>query len=258
MDRLTAGAGVADLVRHYWIPRWDLPDGQTKRQVVLGYPACNLVVEPGAITLSGPTSRVSHRDLAGSGWAVGALLLPAAGPAVLALIDDWDGASADRRVAALVDRECRIGGAAHPRWTGLRAAVTQAMAADDLPGATAALERFLLPLRAALAPDAVLANRMQQVVESSAARRVDELARALAVSSRSLQRLARTYVGLSPSAMIRRRRLQDAADEVRRDPNADLATVAVQHGYADHAHLTREFRDVLGFTPSQYRTHSRG
>ena len=116
----------------------------------------------------------------------------------------------------------------------------------------------MLPLRAALAPDAVLANRMQQVVESSAARRVDELARALAVSSRSLQRLARTYVGLSLDSMIRRRRLQDAADEVRRDPNADLATVAVQHGYADHAHLTREFPDVLGFTPSQYRTHSRG
>jgi AraC-like DNA-binding protein len=29
--------------------------------------------------------------------------------------------------------------------------------------------------------------------------------------------------------------------------------VAADLGYADHAHLTRDFRTVLGFTPSAYR-----
>ncbi|MFP3836215.1 helix-turn-helix domain-containing protein, partial [Chryseobacterium sp. SIMBA_028] len=64
---------------------------------------------------------------------------------------------------------------------------------------------------------------------------------------------AKKYVGLSPSALIRRRRLQDAAERARSNPTADLAAIAVELGYADHAHLTNDFRKYLGFTPSGYR-----
>jgi AraC-like DNA-binding protein len=255
MTRLPPGDDVADVVRHYWIPQWDLPPGQTKRQVVLGYPACNLVVEPGVVALSGPSTRVTHRDLTGRSWAVGALLRPAGGAALLAsglafgpLAGLASGlADGPLSVAAMVDREIPV------QADDLRAAVTDGMARADVPGAVAALEEFLRGLRGSVTADGLLANRMQELVEGPAVRRIDELATELAVSARTLQRLARTFVGLTPSAMIRRRRLQDAADVVRRNPGADLATVAVEHGYADHAHLTREFRDVLGFTPSQYR-----
>lgn len=246
MTRLPPGENATELVRHYWIPQWDLPAGYTKRQVVLGYPACNLVVQPDVITLAGPTTRVSHRDLAGQGWAVGALLRPAAGPVLLAA-GIVRGASA---VVDLMNRELPVD------VPGLHACVTDAMSREDLTGAAMAVEEFLRGLRDAVTDDGRLANRLQDLVEGSPVNRIDELAGALAVSPRTLQRLARTFVGLTPSAMIRRRRLQDAADVVRRDPTADLATVAAEHGYADHAHLTREFRDVLGFTPSQYRTES--
>ena len=40
---------------------------------------------------------------------------------------------------------------------------------------------------------------------------------------------------------------------MRNDPAVDLAALAAEIGYADHAHLTRDFRAVLGFTPSSYR-----
>ncbi len=53
--------------------------------------------------------------------------------------------------------------------------------------------------------------------------------------------------------MIRRRRLQEAAERLRTNPDADLATVAAEFGYADQAHLSRDFRAVLGLTPSSYR-----
>lgn len=253
MTRLPASDAAADLVRHYWIPQWDLPAGRIERQVVLGYPMCNVVVEADAITVSGPTTRVSHRDLAGRSWAVGALLRPATGPALLTMLGRAGG-PVPAGVAGLVDREWRITGDGPGRaWAGLRTAVTDAMAAGDLGAAADAAQRFLLPLRAELTPEALLANRLQDLVETLPAHRVEELARELALSPRSVQRLTRKYLGLTPGAVIRRRRLQDAADEVRRDPAADLAAVALAHGYADHAHLTREFRDVLGFAPSQYR-----
>ncbi len=68
-----------------------------------------------------------------------------------------------------------------------------------------------------------------------------------------LQRLAQRYVGLPPAAMIRRRRLQEAAQRLRAEPETSLAALAAELGYTDHAHLANEFRAVLGFTPSAYR-----
>ena len=35
--------------------------------------------------------------------------------------------------------------------------------------------------------------------------------------------------------------------------SADLAAIAAELGYADHAHLTNDFQRYLGFTPSTYR-----
>lgn len=59
----------------------------------------------------------------------------------------------------------------------------------------------------------------------------------------------------SPAALIRRRRLQEAADRVRSDPAADLAQkIAAELGYADQAHLANDFQRFLGFTPSSYRS----
>ena len=72
------------------------------------------------------------------------------------------------------------------------------------------------------------------------------------------ERVAGTHTGFTPAALIRRRRLQDAADRLRHDPGANLAGLAHELGYADHAHLTRDFRTVLGFTPTTYRLGDSG
>lgn len=53
--------------------------------------------------------------------------------------------------------------------------------------------------------------------------------------------------------MIRRYRLQEAAQRLRDDPAVTIAQVAADLGYADHAHLTTDFRTVLGLTPNRYR-----
>src|SRR5215475_422049 len=79
-DRLPAPDAVARLVRWFWIPEWRIQPGRTSRQHVIAFPACNLVVEPDAVGLAGPATRASYRDLTGTGWAVGALLRPAAVP----------------------------------------------------------------------------------------------------------------------------------------------------------------------------------
>ena len=104
----------------------------------------------------------------------------------------------------------------------------------------------------------LLANELVRLAESDRdVLTTADLAARLAVSERTLQRLARRYVGLSPSAVIRRRRLQESAERLRgvapEDERATIAEIAAELGYADHAHLTRDFRAVVGWTPRTYR-----
>ena len=79
--RILPAPELADRVRWFWIPEWSLAPGRVSRQEILPFPALNLVVQPDGVTLSGPATRRSYRDLSGRGWAVGMLLRPAAVPA---------------------------------------------------------------------------------------------------------------------------------------------------------------------------------
>lgn len=241
--RLPPTDAARELVVWFWVPEWDVEPGRSSRQEVVGYPALNLVVEPDAVSLSGATTRSSHRDLRGTSWAVGAMLRPAA---VAALVDD---------PSSLVDGERILD---EPE---LRAAVVAAMSSGE-GHRERAVDAFSawIAARVGEAGDVALqANALVDVLlGESAATSPEEAATRLSVSVRTLQRLAHRYVGLSPAAMIRRRRLQDAAERLRVDPGADLAALAAELGYADHAHLTRDFRSVLGIAPRTYRADAAG
>ncbi len=59
-------------------------------------------------------------------------------------------------------------------------------------------------------------------------------------------------LGLTPRWLVQRRRLHEAADRLRRG-ETDLAGLAAYLGYADQAHLSREFKAVTGSTPASFR-----
>lgn len=241
LRRLPAPGEVAEFVRWFWIPEWDIASGRISRQQLIPYPACNLVVQPEHVTLSGPATRVAYRDLAGRGWAVGALLRPAAVPSLT--IDPTE----------LRDREQVVDAAE------LHRPVVAAMAlADPEARHLAAVAAFTGWLAAHLPTPTDrdrLANALMEVIEGDPeVQTIVDAAARLGVSPRTLQRLALRYVGLPPAELIRRRRLQEAAARVRDDPTISLAHLAAELGYADQGHLTREFRDRLGFTPSAYRS----
>jgi AraC-like DNA-binding protein len=136
----------------------------------------------------------------------------------------------------------------------IRTGVAAAMDRGLIREAADALGRLLSARVGAPTPEMLLANDMaRMLMTDSSIVRVEDAAARLAVSVRTMQRLAHRSVGLPPAAMIRRRRLQEAAQRVREHPDVSLATIAAELGYADHAHLANDFRTVLGFTPSQYR-----
>jgi AraC-like DNA-binding protein len=244
--RLPAPEPVRDLVGWFWVPEWELEPGRTSRQHVVAHPASNLVVESrdgGFVGLAGPTTRRSHQDLCGTGWAVGALLRPAALAAFTA------------EPAQLRDAYPRLDA---PELVDAVRAAMVSTATDRLERATGALASWLVDRVGTVEEEALVANELVALVEGDpAVLRLEDVAERLHRSPRTVQRLARRYVGMSPAAMIRRRRLQEAAERVRTDPGADLAAIAADLGYADHAHLCRDFRTVLGMAPSEYRRTAR-
>ena len=72
------------------------------------------------------------------------------------------------------------------------------------------------------------------------------------IGLRSLQRLVREQLGLTPKWLIRRYRMQEAAAALADADAPALADLAASLGFADQAHLSREFRAVIGETPRRY------
>ncbi|WP_051340518.1 helix-turn-helix domain-containing protein [Azospirillum halopraeferens] len=76
-------------------------------------------------------------------------------------------------------------------------------------------------------------------------------ARSLGVSPRSLQRLFRTHGLPAPEFWLLLARARRAAARIL--PEASLADVAAAAGYADQAHMTRDFRRWFGLPPAALR-----
>ncbi len=63
----------------------------------------------------------------------------------------------------------------------------------------------------------------------------------------------REAVGLSPKAYGRLRRFGRVLDRLNAGGSPSLAEIAVAEGYADQAHMSREFREHAGLSPARYR-----
>lgn len=248
LDRLAPGAAVASLARHHWIARWSIPPGEVREQRVLEYPSGNLVLAPEGPLLAGPARGRSTVRLEAAGWVAGVLLQPAAmlrlgGAPVERFVGARHPIEMDADVLVTVARE--LDAAARPP-----AALDPASARRAIEAVEAWLARFVDPDD----DEGRLLGEVVALVESeSALTRVGDLAERVGLGERALQRLVRRRLGLTPKWLLRRRRLQDAADRLHRGQPVDLAALAVALGYADQAHFTRDFTEVTGVSPATYR-----
>jgi AraC-like DNA-binding protein len=82
---------------------------------------------------------------------------------------------------------------------------------------------------------------------------LDTLGEAVGSSPFHLARVFRSETGTSIHRYLTRLRISEVADRLWNGAN-DITSLAVEWGFADHAHLTRTFRQVIGTTPSEYRS----
>ncbi len=111
------------------------------------------------------------------------------------------------------------------------------------------------PARVAAARDV---GRLAEVARHDPGiRRVEDLAAAAGSTPRTLQRMFAEYAGVSPTWVLRRYRILEATQRAHEAGGSRWAELAAQLGYADQAHLVRDFRAHLGITPAAYAARQR-
>jgi AraC-like DNA-binding protein len=86
---------------------------------------------------------------------------------------------------------------------------------------------------------------------------ISDLAHELAVSQRQLERLYQSQVGMSPKRYAQLLRVETARLALKQMTEQSTATLAAELDFYDQSHFIREFRAVIGMTPTAYmkRTH---
>jgi AraC-like DNA-binding protein len=84
---------------------------------------------------------------------------------------------------------------------------------------------------------------------------MDALSNRLNMSQRQIERLYQLQVGLSPKYYSRLLRI-DAARRALKEPTHSLTDLGLSLGFYDQSHFIREFKTVIGMTPSAYVEHS--
>ena len=106
-------------------------------------------------------------------------------------------------------------------------------------------------------PGAVLAASIARSLgRAGGSRPVAELATRHGRSVRHIERLFEDHVGLAPKLYSRIARLQTAL-RISQQSAADWSSLALQAGYFDQSHMSREFRELTGETPAKFSRLSR-
>ena len=241
--RFEPSGDLAFFVEHYWMVKYDLRGQEPYRQTILSYPSVQLAFESdpeGVRTLLyGVPSVPFTRLLRDAGTVLGVKFKP---------------------------------GGFYPFWqkpvsrlTGLTLPAGELFGLDMEP-----IERRLFAEEdgekmAALA-EAFLRERLPQrdenaewiggIVDTVFRERdfakVEQLAERFGTSMRALQRLFSRYVGVSPKWVVRRFRLQEAAEKMEQGDPPDWARLSAELGYYDQAHFIKDFKAMTGQSPEAY------
>ena len=239
LARYDPAAALAPFIDFHWIVAWDLRGEDPHDQTILPHPNVNLAFEDSGPAIYGVDRKLFVRRLTGQGRALG-VRFRAGGfrPFWKAPVGQLN----DRVVPAAE----LFGPAADDAWRAV-------MGAPDDATMVARAETLLGARRPERDPVAEhVAAMVARITADPALRRVDQLAVTLDMPVRRLQRLFSDYVGVSPKWVMRRARLHEAAERAEGGGQVDWAALASDLGYADQAHLTRDFTETIGVPPARY------
>jgi AraC-like DNA-binding protein len=240
-------------VERYWSVRWDLTGRPPFRSEVLSHPSVNVSVESGtvprfgfgmpAVLVHGVVTRRFTVDLTGTGRVTAVKFRPGGFTA-------FTGARPGRNTVEPLGRELGV---------PAERLLADVLAPEDDDERAAVLDAALVPLAPEPAgPYLDLLGLVAAMIEDRQLVRVDQVAALGGLSVRSLQRLFAGYVGVGPKWVILRYRIHEALERAESERDIDWAGLAADLGYADQAHLVRDFTATVGVPPTAYAAQGVG
>lgn len=250
-QRLAPAPLLAPFVQHFWYVQWDRRDAASGSAETLPHPSCYLVfehdlerpVDDAAVLrcteVSGVHTGKFSRTMEGCGRVFGVKFQPGG------LFPFLQGS-----VSVLTDRVVPahqvFGSEIHTLARDLRALQTP----EDM---VAAATQFLASRAPERDPASETATDLVKLIlDDPAVLTVDGLSHRSGLSVRALQRLFKTYVGVSPKWVIRRYRLHELLECLNSSEHFDGVQIALDLGYADQAHLIHDFTKLVGMPPTAY------
>jgi AraC-like DNA-binding protein len=118
----------------------------------------------------------------------------------------------------------------------------------------AQLEQALLQVLASMPKPKLLSRPMAiDVLKARGTARITEIRRKHDMQARRLQRVFLEELGVTAKIFARIVRFNHAKSMIERDSAIDLRQLAHECGYADQSHFTRNFREMFGMTPADFK-----
>lgn len=230
---------LAYFTEHFWIVRWDLRGKEPYRQDVLSHPSVHLVFEKNNTWIWGVVTGKFTTLLKDKGHVLGIKFRPGAFYPFF-----------QKPVASITDQQLPFYDVFHDDLDILETNILKQKTDEKMAEQAELFLKKHLPEPDPNVEEA--AKITQTIMDDSSILKVDHLTERFERSKRSLQRLFRTYVGVSPKWVIQRYRLHEAAEQMASGKTDNWPQLALDLGYFDQAHFIRDFKSVVGQSPAEY------
>jgi AraC-like DNA-binding protein len=222
LTRYAPADDLAHLVDRHWIVEWDLEEPYT--QEIVTHPSVNLALYPDHARVHGVVTGRFRQELQGSGRVVATKFRPGG-------FHPLHPVPAHTLTDQVIDARPLFGDFGERSVEAIEAGLRAHGYEDD--------------------PRVAEIGALYEAMLAAEVTTVEELCKAAGYSKRTLQRLFREYVGVTPKWVLQRIRLHEAAERMA-DGEGDWPRLALELGYFDQAHFIKAFKAVIGLTPADY------
>jgi AraC-like DNA-binding protein len=239
LSRYHPGDKLDFFVEHYWIVKWDLREKEPFEQDVLSHPSVHLVFEKNKTRIWGVVSGKFTRKLEGKGKVLGIKFRPGAFYPYY-----------QKSVSGFTDGTLAFNKVFDEDISKLELKILECEENEQM---VKHAESFLINHIPDKDPNIKRINKIiNLVMHEPEILKVDDLSDQFKLSKRSLQRLFKKYVGISPKWVIQRYRLHEAAEKMSSGEMKNWSQLALKLGYFDQSHFIKDFKQIVGQTPSDY------
>ena len=234
---------LSEFIEQYWFVDWDLSGKASHTQINLPDPNFHLVFDGKTVKVLGPVSKLYSYEMKGKGRLIGVKFKLAALAAIMPLPP-----------ADYVNQELAIKNIFTFEESWL---IEKLSKLEHDKQCIDLLNSCFYPHVTVMSRQQVKLQELVEKIQTGAdIFNVEQLSRCTNISVRTIQRYFNQYLGLSPKWLIRRYRLHQALEDLE-NKDVDISRLVEKLQYTDQSHMIRDFKNIIGITPSQYSSQNR-